>query len=41
MSMAAPSELPINFTGTLEKMVARGIELTKRLGRKMPPFRVA
>ena len=28
MSMAAPSDLSINITGTLEKMVARGIELT-------------
>lgn len=28
MSMTAPSELSINITGTLEKMVARGIELT-------------
>lgn len=28
MSMTAPSELSINIAGTLEKMVARGIELT-------------
>jgi hypothetical protein len=28
MSMTTLSELPNNFTGTLEKMVARGIELT-------------
>lgn len=28
MSMTDPSELSINIAGTLEKMVARGIELT-------------
>ena len=28
MPVAAPSELSINMAGTLEKMVARGIELT-------------
>lgn len=28
MPIADPTKLPNNFTGTLEKMVARGIELT-------------